>query len=218
MNLPNIKLCLITDRKQLLSTLLNHQLFDLDTTLSQLLNFCQTAAQAGIDIIQVREKDIPADKLSNFVAKLTKETKNTNAKVLVNDRLDIALSYEADGIHLPSNSFPINKVRKLVGKKFIISVAVHSIKEAQLAAKAGADYVLFSPIFDTPSKTIYGPALGLAALEQAVKSVKCPIIALGGINQSNAKEVLDSKVAGLAAIRLFLETSDLPKLVNELKR
>jgi thiamine-phosphate pyrophosphorylase len=217
MKLPNIKLCLITDRKQLLSTFPNNQLFDLDTAISHLLNFCQTAIQAGIDIIQVREKDIPTDKLSNFVAKLTKETKNTNAKVLVNDRLDIALSYEADGIHLPSNSFPINKVRKLVGKKFIISVATHSIKEAQLAAEAGADYVLFSPIFDTPSKTIYGPALGLAALEQAVKSVKCPIIALGGINKSNAKAVLDCKVTGLAAIRLFLESSDLPGLVNELK-
>lgn len=218
MKLPNIKLCLITNRKQLLSRFPNNQLFDLDTTLFHLLNFCQTAVQAGIDIIQVREKDLPTNQLSEFVAKLAKQVKHTNTIVLVNDRLDIALSYEADGIHLPSNSFPINKVRKLVGKKFIISVAAHSIKEAQLAAEAGADYVLFSPIFDTPSKTIYGPALGLAVLEQAVKSVKCPIIALGGINQSNAKVVLDCKVAGLAAIRLFLETSDLPKLVNELKR
>lgn len=218
MKLPNIKLCLITDRKQLLSTFPNNQLFDLNTTLFHLLNFCQTAAQAGIDIIQVREKDLLTNQLSEFVIKLNKQVKNTNTIILVNDRLDIALSCEADGIHLPSNSFPINKVRKLVGKKFIISVATHSIKEAQQAAEAGADYVLFSPIFDTPSKTIYGPALGLAVLEQAVKSVKCPIIALGGINKSNAKAVLDCKVAGLAAIRLFLESSDLPGLVNELKR
>ena len=86
MKLPNIKLCLITNRSQLLSRFPNNQLFDLDTTLSHLLNFCQTAVQAGIDIIQVREKDLPTNQLSKFVAKLVKQVKHTNTIVLVNDR------------------------------------------------------------------------------------------------------------------------------------
>jgi thiamine-phosphate pyrophosphorylase len=213
MKLTKNKLCLITNRKLLTPP---HLSKDLDTTLDCLFKLCLQASQAGIDIIQIREKDLSAKELEKFVTSLTTIIKNTC--ILVNDRLDIALSCGASGVHLPSNSFPIKDVRKLVGEKFIISVSTHNIEEAKLAAEQGADFILFSPIFDTPSKRSFGKPLGLELLRQAVNSVSCPVIALGGINKENASSVLQCGVAGLAAIRLFIETSSLTELVNELKQ
>ncbi|KAF0244157.1 MAG: thiamine-phosphate pyrophosphorylase [bacterium] len=211
--LTKTKLCLITNRKLLTPPHLSE---DLDNTLNRLLEFCLQAAQAGIDIIQIREKDLSTKELANFVTKLTSVV--TNTSILVNDRLDIALSCGATGVHLPSNSFPIKDVRKLVGSKFIISQSTHSIEEAKLAADQGADFILFSPIFDTPSKQAFGKPLGLELLKQAINVVSCPIIALGGITRQNAYSVLECGVAGLAAIRLFIETSNLTELANDLKQ
>ncbi len=214
--LTKTKLCLITNRKLLT---LPHLSEDLDSTLDRLLLFCLQAAQAGVDIIQIREKDLSAKKLADFVTKLTSLTSSTTkTSILVNDRLDIALSCGATGVHLPSNSFPIKDVRKLVGNKFIISQSTHSIEEAKLAADQGADFILFSPIFNTPSKQTFGKPLGLELLKQAINVVNCPIIALGGISRQNASSVLECGVAGLAAIRLFIETSNLAELVNDLKQ
>lgn len=213
MTLTKPKICLITNRKLLPPPYLSK---DLDNSLENLFQFCLKAAEAGIDIIQIREKDLSAKELSSFVTKLTSLVKNTS--ILINDRLDIALSCGANGVHLPSNSFPIKEVRKLVGNQFIISASTHSIEEAKQAAAQGADFILFSPIFDTPSKRAYGKPLGLELLKQAVSTINCPIIALGGINSENALSVLECGVAGLAAIRLFITTSNLKELVNALKQ
>jgi thiamine-phosphate pyrophosphorylase len=213
MRLTKTKLCLITNRKLLTPTHLSQ---NLDNSLDNLFQFCLQASEAGIDIIQIREKDLSAKELANFVTKLTSVIKNTS--ILVNDRLDIALSCGANGVHLPSNSFPIKDVRKLVGDKFIISASTHSIKEAKQASEQGADFILFSPIFDTPSKRAYGSPLGLELLKQAVNTVSSPIIALGGINSENASSVLQCSVAGLAAIRLFITTSNMKEIVNALKQ
>ncbi|MBI4853170.1 MAG: thiamine phosphate synthase [Acidobacteria bacterium] len=213
MSLIKTKLYLITDRKVLSPPHLKN--LTSEQNLDELLSFCVKASESGIDLLQIREKDLSAKDLSNFVSQLTKEVKHTS--ILVNDRLDIALSCGANGVHLPSNSFPVKDVRKLVGNDFIISVSTHNIEEAKLASDQGADFILFSPIFDTPSKRIYGKPLGLELLRQATKTISCPIIALGGITRENACLVLESKVAGLAAIRLFAETPNLSELVNELK-
>lgn len=207
------KLCLITNR----SLITPPTLLNLDQSISNLSNFCFQAASSGVDIIQIREKDLSAKQLCQLVSTISNKLKNTNTTLLVNDRLDVALSCGANGIHLPSSSLPIKAVRKYVGKDFIVSVSTHSIQEASLAAESGASFVLFSPIFDTPSKRIYGKPLGLELLRQVVKTVSCPVIALGGINRENAKSVLDCGALGLAAIRLFVESSNLVELVNELK-
>lgn len=210
---PKTKLYLITDRKLLTPNL---EPTDLDKSLEKLLEFCLKASELGIDLIQIREKDLSAKDLSNFVSSLTSKVKTT--KILVNDRLDIALSSGANGIHLPSNSFPIKDVRKLAGEKFLISVSTHSIKEAKEAEEQGADLILFSPIFDTPSKRLYGKPLGLETLKQVTSLVNIPVIALGGINRENAYLALESGAKGLAAIRLFIETSNLRDLINDLKK
>jgi thiamine-phosphate pyrophosphorylase len=209
------QLCLITNRK-LLSP--SSDSLNVKESISTLLNHCIEAAYSGIDIIQIREKDLSAKDLSQLVNDLSKELKSLNTTLLVNDRLDIALSCGANGVHLPGNSLPIKEVRKYVGKDFIVSVSTHSVEEACLAAESGASFVLFSPIFDTPSKRIYGKPLGLELLSQATKKITCPVIALGGINRENAKSVLDCGAWGLAAIRLFIESSNLRDLVNELKQ
>lgn len=207
------KLYLITDRKLLTPDLENSKL---EKSLENLLEFCLKASESGIDIIQIREKDLSAKDLSDFVSRLTSKVKTT--QVLVNDRLDIALSCGASGVHLPSNSFPVKDVRKFVGENFLISVSAHSIQEAKEAEEQGANLILLSPIFDTPSKKAYGKPLGVEMLKQVTTLINTPIIALGGINKENAHLALESGAKGLAAIRLFIENSDLRELADDLKK
>jgi thiamine-phosphate pyrophosphorylase len=226
MKVQKTKFYLITDRK-LLSKLyqphpklipsqnLNTKNLKLDKSLENLLFFCFQASLSGVDIIQIREKDLSARDLANFVSILTSLVKNTI--ILVNDRLDIALSSGASGVHLPSNSFLPKDVRKIAGNNFFISMSTHSIEEAKMAEDQGADFILFSPIFDTPSKRIYGKPLGLDLLKEATSKIKTPIIALGGINKENAQSVLECGASGLAAIRLFIETQNLVEFTNDLR-
>lgn len=226
MKAQKTKFYLITDRKLLskphqphLKTTTSQNLkttnFNLDKSLENLLNFCFQASLSGIDIIQVREKDLSAKDLANFISILTNLVKNTI--ILVNDRLDIALSCGASGVHLPSNSFSPKDVRKIAGNDFFISISTHSIEEAKTAEDQGANAILFSPIFDTPSKRAYGKPLGLDLLKEATSKIKTPIVALGGINKENAQSVLECGASGLAAIRLFIETQNLAEFTNDLR-
>src|SRR5262249_10949744 len=209
MNLPNRRplFCLITDRKILKA---NSE----DETADALAALCARAARAGVDLIQIREKDMPTNRLCALVEAVLKATEGTGAKILVNDRADAALACGAHGVHLPSDSIPIDAARRFLGDDLIIGVSTHSIEEAVQAGRSGADYALFGPVFDTPSKRAYGPPLGLDKLEDAVRSARLPILALGGIDASNIKDALERRAAGIAAIRLFVETEDLDRLIR----
>ncbi|MEW6730396.1 MAG: thiamine phosphate synthase [Acidobacteriota bacterium] len=207
---PKTLLCLITNRRTL------NRYVD-DTNFVPLLDLCQRAADTGIDLIQIREKDLPTDQLSKLVEAVVSITEGSDTSVLVNDRVDIALTCGAKGVHLRSDSLPVEAVRQLTGENFIIGASSHSVTEAIMAAEAGASFVLFGPVFATPSKEIYGAPLGLQQLTQAVQLAKCPVLALGGINLENSSEVLATGAAGLAAIRLFAEAERLEELVYALK-
>ncbi|MBL8151449.1 MAG: thiamine phosphate synthase [Blastocatellia bacterium] len=197
---------LITDRQTLKANSLN-----------SLVTFCQQAADAGVDLIQIREKDLETDALSELVELVLLAVSGSNTKVLVNDRLDVALSCGADGVHLRSTSFPPDEVRKICGDNFLIASSTHSVAEAIVAAGLGADLVVLGPVFDTPSKKAYGTALGLKPLMEAVEKVSCPIVALGGIDLNNASQVLACNVAGIAGIRLFSQSENLKDTVRTLK-
>jgi len=131
------------------------------------------------------------------------------ARVLVNDRLDVAIAAGADGVHLPTTSFPASEARAVVRSKglhdFIIGVSTHSLAEARSAESGGADFIVCGPVYDTPSKRAYGAPIGIERFAEICGSVKIPVLALGGIDLTNFQEPLRRGAAGIAAIRLFAD-------------
>jgi thiamine-phosphate pyrophosphorylase len=150
----------------------------------------------GVQMIQVREKDLSARELFELVCKIRDLAAGTQTRVLVNDRLDIALAAGIDGVHLASNGLPVNRLRPLVR---ILGVSTHSVEEAIAADNGRADFIVFGPIFDSPGKT----AVGVEPLRAAAAAVKIPVLAIGGITNENAQVVLEAGAAGIAGIRLF---------------
>ena len=133
-------------------------------------------------------------------------TRRSKTRLLVNDRFDIARAAGADGVHLTTRSLPAKLVRSICDDDFLIGVSVHSLKPAQQAQQEGADFVVFGPVFETPSKQIYGEPQGLQRLREVTKSLEgFPVIAIGGINRENADECFRAGARGIAAIRLFNE-------------
>jgi thiamine-phosphate pyrophosphorylase len=167
-----------------------------DRRQGDLLSFVRRAIAAGVDMIQIREKDLPARELLNLVCRVRDLVAGTPTRVLVNDRLDIALAAGIDGVHLPANGLPPEKVRPLVKT---LGVSTHTLQEAIDAENAHSDFIVFGPIFDTPGKT----AIGVDALRKITSRVKIPVIAIGGITAGNTQEVLTAGAAGVAGIRLF---------------
>ena len=133
-------------------------------------------------------------------------TRAHGATLLVNDRIDVALAADADGVHLPAASFPVATARALVGSAKLIGRSTHSPDEARRAATEGADYAILGPIFATPSKEQYGPPLGEAAL--AATKPTCPLLAIGGITPDNAASVRAAGATGAAVIRAILDAPD----------
>lgn len=173
----------------------------------QQLEAIAQAAQAtppGHLLIQIREKDLSARQLTEFVRAALTVAKPHGARVLVNDRLDVALAAGADGVHLRTNSLPPEIVRRLVNHAdFLIGVSTHSLAEAQAAERGGADFIVCGPAFPTLSKASYGAPLGLERFAEICQRVKIPVLALGGITMTNFAEPLARGAAGIAAISLF---------------
>ncbi|HET9942612.1 MAG TPA: thiamine phosphate synthase [Terriglobia bacterium] len=161
-----------------------------------LLPYVSAAIRNGVDIIQIREKDLDARALYELTCRIRDAAAGTPTKVLVNDRLDIALAANLDGVHLPANGLPASRVRPLVR---LLGCSTHTLAEALQAERDGADFAIFGPIFETPGKA----PVGLDALKQVTSAVRIPVLAIGGITLENSREVLDAGAAGIAAIRLF---------------
>jgi thiamine-phosphate pyrophosphorylase len=169
------------------------------------------AFAAGVDFVQLRAKELDARELLRF-AEQAAQVKGPG-KLLINDRLDVALACGADGVHLPSNRPPVSTYRSIVPPGFIISVACHTQGDVERAAGEGADFAVLAPIFATPGK---GPPIGLDALQRASR-VGVPVLALGGITPENAALCRDAGAAGIAAIRLFEDAPDFAALLSQLR-
>jgi thiamine-phosphate pyrophosphorylase len=203
---------LITDRRQLRSS-------GPATGIDALTRFVDDAVAAGVDLVQIREKDLSARDLTSLTSAVSRSAKG-RCYVLVNDRSDVAVSCGAAGVHLTTRSLRPAVVRRVFGEHIIIGVSTHSVEEVRAAEMEGADFVVFGPVFETESKRSYGPPAGLGALREAVTCSGIAVLGLGGIKTSNFREVLDCGAAGIAGISLFIRPDDtisLPDLVTQIK-
>ncbi len=184
------RLCLVTDRTQ--------------TRGRPLVTVVRECLAAGLPAVQVREKDLGTGELANLCRQLREPTRDRGALLIVNDRVDVALAVGADGVQRTHASLTIGEIRSIADKRLWIGASVHSDDEARAAEAEGADWAVFGPIFDTPSKRQYGAPQGLRALERAAASVKIPVIAIGGITPERVEEALSAGAFGVAAISAIL--------------
>ncbi len=201
----DFKLYLITDRK----------LFPDDYSL---FTAVEDALKAGVRAIQLREKDLPVRELLDMAYKMRELTARYNARLFINDRADIAMCVNADGVHLGQTSMPVYAVKKVVGNRMMIGVSTHNLDEALAAEMEGADFITFGPIYKTPSKIRFGEPVGVESLKIVTKKVSIPVFGIGGIKPDNAKEVINAGAYGIALISGILGENDVRSAaVNYLK-
>ena len=209
-----ITLCYVTDRKGLEVSP--------EEQCEALVGRMEMAARAGVDWIQLREKDLPGRALAELLREALRRVP-AGCRIVLNDRLDVACALGAGGVHLGRESLSVEDARRLARGRgatqdFLVGASTHSLAAALSAEKAGADYLVFGPVYATPSKAQYGPPQGIERLREVCHAVSLPVLAIGGITVENARACLEAGAAGIAAIRLFEEASDLPAVVDALRR
>lgn len=162
------------------------------------------ALAGGVRCVQLREKDLSGRKLYHLAEQLRMLTHNHQSRLLINDRLDIALAVGADGVHLGATGLPVTAARRILGPDALIGYSAHSVAEAARAAEDGASFVTFGPVYHTPSKAVYGAPLGLEQLAQAACSLAIPVFALGGIKLENLPETMKTGCHGAALISAII--------------
>ncbi len=198
----DFNLYLITDRQQVRG--------------GDLIRAVESALHAGVKAIQLREKEIFSRELYELAFELRKLTSRFGARLLINDRVDIALAVEADGVHLGGDSMPIHRVRRVLGPSKIVGVSCHNQISAITAQENGADFITFGPVFLTPSKARYGDPVGIEKLETVTALLDIPIFGLGGINCSNIPQVLAAGAHGIALISAIIATEDPCKAATDI--
>jgi len=175
------------------------------------------AARGGAGAIQLREKDLSARDLYALGARLQAVLAPYGVPLLINDRLDVALALDTAGVHLAGHSLPTATARRVLGAHKLLGVSTHSVEEARQAAEEGADFVVFGPVFTTPSKVAYGPPQGLQHLAAVVRQVRLPVVAIGGIDVTNLPQVLQTGAYGVAMIRAVLAAPDPYRATQQLR-
>ena len=188
---------------------------------ADLLALIERAGAATVDWIQIREKDLSAREMLELSRRAVAAA-GTTTKILVNDRLDVALAAGAAGVHLGGESAPIAEVVRWcraghAPAEFLVGASCHSLAEVLAAESGGANYVFFGPVFATPSKLPYGSPQGIERLAEVCHDARIPVIAIGGITTANTEDCLRAGAAGIAAIRLFQQAADMAALIKQLR-
>lgn len=185
----DFRLYLVTDRMQ--------------TAGRPLARVLHESARAGLPAVQLRERDFSVRELLALIAEI-RSSQHPLPKLLVNDRLDVALAADLDGVHLRSDSLPVGVARRLLGNGKLLGVSTHAVDDVRRAADDGADFVLFGPIYDTPSKRAYGAPQGLGMLESVARAVRIPVFAIGGITVERVADVRRAGAFGVAVMSALL--------------
>lgn len=173
-----------------------------DPQFLNILASVRTAIDTRVSLFQIREKALSARVLYELTARAVEITRGSSMRLLVNDRADVARAAGGDGVHLTSYSLPAGVVREKFGSEFLIGVSTHSREEVIAARDAGADFVVFGPVFETESKRAYGEPQGLEKLKE-VTNLGFPVVAIGGITRENMQSCLEAGASGIAGIRMF---------------
>jgi thiamine-phosphate pyrophosphorylase len=190
--LDQLSLTLVTDRSQTRGR-------DLTAVVAECL-------AVGLPAVQVREKDLGAADLATLCRRLRELTRDHGARLIVNDRVDVALAVGADAVQRTHASLPVDHIRKIAGTRLAIGASVHSLEDAVDAEVRGAAFLVFGPVYDTPSKRRWGAPQGLERLSKVVAAVRIPVIAIGGLTPERVAAVRASGAAGVAAIAAILDT------------
>ena len=183
---PNFDIYLVTDRTQ--------------TRGRDLLTVLEESLEGGVNAVQLREKDLGGKDLFDLAEKTRRLCERYKAPLFINDRIDIALAVDAAGVQLGKTSLPIETARALLGPKKLLGLSIHSLEEVADAEDGGADFILFCPVYFTPSKARFGAPQGLSWLKKIVDVSTLPVYAIGGITAKNALEVREAGARGIALI------------------
>lgn len=198
----DFRLLVVTDRHQ--------------TNGRPLISLLQRVLATAAPAIQLRERDLSTVELLTLAREVQAVTASSGSQLLINDRIDVALALEGVGVHLRSNSLPVLAARQLLGAGRLLGVSVHGVEEARQAESQGADYIVLGPIYETPSKQMFGPPLGIRTLEQACRMVRIPIIGIGGVTATRAREMRRAGAFGAAVITAILGADDIESATREL--
>ncbi len=190
---PKFDLYLVTDRNQ--------------TAGRDLLWVLEQALHGGVKGIQLREKDLGGRELFHLAERVKALCDAHHASLLINDRVDVAMAVDADGVHLGGGSMPVRTARQLVGENKLVGVSTHSLTEAEESEQAGADFLVFGPVYFTSSKAPYGKPQGLDPLKKLVDKLSIPVYSIGGINVDNIAEVKATGVRGVALISAVISAT-----------
>lgn len=194
-------ICLVTDSRRVVPS-----------GTDSLVRLIRHAARAGVDLVHVRESELDDRRLAALVEAAVDAVTGTAARVIVNDRTDVAIVCGAHGVHLRADSVNAERVRRIVPEGFLIGRSVHTRTEAVAAARSGVDYLVAGTVYPTPSKPKGAILLGLGGLTDLVRSVGVPVLAIGGVASDKVGDIAASGAAGVAAIGLF---ADVPTDANQ---
>lgn len=174
----------------------------------RLIDVVEEALKGGVRGVQLREKELSSRELYELAYDMRKLTNRYSARLIINDRVDIAMAVDADGVHLGLNSLPIHRVRRLIGDNRLIGLSCHNQVNAIMAQEKGADFITFGPVYYTPSKAQYGKPVGVDKLEIVSHLLDIPIFALGGIKRDNINEVVAAGADGIALVSAIIASDD----------
>ncbi len=173
-----------------------------------LVPLLREAMRVGLRAVQLRERDLPTHELMNLARELLPPSREAGAHVLVNDRLDVAMALDTSGVHLRSNSLPVDVARRMLGPDRLIGVSAHSRDEVVQAEEQGADFVVLGPVYATQSKDRYGPPIGLRPLEDSATRCRIPVFAIGGMTPARVRDVRRAGAFGVAVVSSILAAQD----------